>query len=208
MNLFNKASRSLAIASAFLGFSAASFAITIPMTEINPGEFGYENAYRKGSLSTSIDGVVVGGFSGTAKDDDITDAFGDAWTNEGDTNAGNGLSNGLLTITLTGGAWGQGGPFTGTWAIDSSFWDMYGRAVISMHVGGGQHDPDWFLWEIETGGTSGTFSYAKLGGTGGGLSNLNLWGAGEPEQVPDAGTSAILLGLGLISVALFRRKIA
>jgi hypothetical protein len=208
MNLIHKAVRTSTIALAF-GLSAAAFAITIPMTEINPGEFGYENAYRKGSLSTSIDGVVVGGLNGTAQAGDIQNAFGGTWTNEGDTNSGNGLADGLLTITLTGGTWGGGGPFTGTWAIDSSFWDIYGRAVISMHVGGGQHDPDWFLWEISTGGTSGTFSYAKLGGTGGGLSNLNLWGTGEPvQEVPDSATSAILLGLGLVSVALFRRKIA
>ena len=44
-----------------------------------------------------------------------------------------------------------------------------------MHVGNGQGDPDWWFFDITQGETAGTFSYDRLSGGGGGLSNLFLW---------------------------------
>ena len=48
-----------------------------------------------------------------------------------------------------------------------------------MHVGKGGGNPDAFAWLITPGETSGTFSYERIAGTGGGLSNLFLWGSGD-----------------------------
>lgn len=135
---------------------------------------------------------------------DINSLFGGSWTLVGDTHNGV-LSNGGLTITLDQGAWGGQPVISGTWSIDSSFFDVYGSAVIAMHVGNGNGEPDFFAWLVS--GTSGTWSYDVNNGGGGGLSNLHLWGSGEPtHRVPDNGMTAVLLGLGLVAVSFFARR--
>jgi hypothetical protein len=119
----------------------------------------------------------------------------------------------MFDVSLTSGTWGST-PVTGTWTIASSFWTTYGNAAISMHVGNGGGDPDHWIWAIEQGATSGTFSYAKLTGTGGGLSNLKLYGAGDPVVVdppvtPVSEPSILgLMGLGMIGLGLSRRRLA
>jgi hypothetical protein len=105
-----------------------------------------------------------------------------SWVKEGTlTSEG---TNDLLTIDLLTGAWGGNQGITGTWAINPTFWDPAGLGytigAITMHVGGGNGNPDAFAWIITPGATSGTFSYTDLDGKGGGLSNLFLFGT-EPR---------------------------
>jgi hypothetical protein len=195
---------------ALIGLTA--FANTYVPMDVNGNIVSWGNptsTQRHAWLQSGVQGFVANDPSGgTPGDSDIADAFGDTWLKEGELTAAG--TNDLFTITLnSGNTWGNG-PLTGTWSIDSSFWSAYGRAVISMHVGNGGAggNPDWFLWEVTGGATSGTFHYEKNFGNGGGLSNLFLWGGGDPELVPDAGATAILVGLGLITLALFRRKSA
>ena len=87
---------------------------------------------------------------------DVAAAYGGTWTQKGELTAAG--SNDLLTITLTSGGFGSGDA-SGTWAISSSFWNTYGQAVISTHVGQGQGDPDAWMFLITPGELSGTWSY-------------------------------------------------
>lgn len=132
----------------------------------------------------------------------INGHYGGTWSGEGSLTS-NG-SNGYLTTALTSGSWG-GKNIEGTWAIDSSFWDTFAEAVISIHVGNGGGDPDHFAWMITANETSGTWSYDKLQGGGGGLSNMKLWGRGVATKVSEPGTLA-LLSLGLAGFAFARKK--
>ena len=143
--------------------------------------------------------------NGTFQADDIGFLYDpDPWTEVGEITADG--TDGYLTATSDAG-WGNI-PNSGTYAIDASFWDVYEYAVISMHIGGGNGDPDNWAWLMADGTTSGTWSLDYiLGGTeaGGGLSNIKLWGAGEPTDMPEPGTLA-LLGLGLFGMGMIRRR--
>lgn len=114
-------------------------------------------------------------------------------------------TSGLLSVKLTSGQWGSTS-IRGNWRISSYFWLSYGSAVISMHVGNGGGDPDHWAWLITSGETSGTFSYEKLQGSGGGLSNLMLWGAGPLTLVSEP-SGLLIMVLGIIALGFNRRKL-
>jgi len=133
-----------------------------------------------------------------------------SWVNEGEL-SGSGV-NDLFTINVLTGSFGEGS-VSGSWTIAPAFWNTWGHGVISAHVGQGGGDPDWWLFLIEPGDTAGTWSYLINSGTGGGLSNIKLWGSGSasgnPEQQlisnPEPGT-LVLLGTGLAGFAYSIRR--
>lgn len=197
MNLLNikKLAAALTVACSLTGVVHAA-TITIP----NPlGAYG-----RQASLDSA-----ESGFFGTGNPNAGTIAgyFGGVWTQAGEL-TGNG-NNGLFTVQVTSGSWGASAPVSGTWAIDSSFWTTYGVAVISMHVGGGApgdiNEPDHFAWLVTPGELSGTWNYIQNLGNGGGLSNIKLWGSGEPTRVPDSASTLALIGLGLAGLGVVAR---
>jgi hypothetical protein len=129
----------------------------------------------------------------------------DAWTDQG--HIAGGTSDDFLSVVFNSGSWG-GGDFNLTWSIAEEFWETFANAVISIHVGNGNANrsgADHFIWLITPGETSGTLDYDFISGTGGGFSNIRLWGSGEPSSVPEPGTMA-LLGGGLLLLGLRRRK--
>lgn len=140
--------------------------------------------------------------------DTINGYYGDVWADAGEL-TGDG-TDGFLSATSDAG-WGAI-PNSGTWAIDASFWDLYDSAVITMHIGNGNGDPDHWAWSMMDGATAGTWSLDYTYGpdtstNGGGLSNIRLWGVQGQTSVPAPG-AAILLGLGLIGLVGIRKKIS
>lgn len=175
--------------------------------------FTVVGANRTASLTNAIDGDMGSGNPNAA---DIAAELGlSSWVSRGNIAGASGTSAGgsddLFTVTLTSGSWG-GGDAAGTWAISSSFWATYGNAAISMHLGNGGGNPEHFSFLVDPNPAtrlSGTWSYDLVTGTGGGLSNLRLWGTGAPRNdtpgVPDGGVTVAMLGLALAAVGLARR---
>lgn len=159
------------------------------------------DTHRVASLDTAID-CTSQKIGHTVHASDINTIFGGTWTIAGELKSTG--SSGLLTGTGTG--WGTG-TANGSWGINSNFWSQYGFAVISMHVGGGNTNyVDSFEWRIITADTAGTWSYSKLNGTAGGMSNLQLWGSGKPTTKVPEPSSILLMMLGLASLAVARRQ--
>ncbi len=133
--------------------------------------------------------------------EDLNNLFGVnySWLKEGELTAAG--SNDLFSVSSNG--WGT--DVTGQWFIDASFWTMYSTAVITMHVGQGGGNPDAFAWIITPGQTQGDFSYKVIAGTGGGLSNLFLFGTGTGSSVPESNQLMLLL-IGLASLVMARRR--
>ncbi len=199
-NIFRLSAAVLALVGSSLIADPIIYDMTGPSGD---GTMSYNGSQREAWLKSAIDGYVVAQTTGTPQAADVGNLFGGTWYKEGELTAVG--TNDLLKVTLTSGSWGAG-PMTGTWEINPAFWLTYGNAVISLHVGNGSGDPDWFLWEISSNQSTGSFYYSRIDGGGGGLSNIFLWGGGSPTKVPDGGYSAIFIGLGLIAVALIRRQ--
>jgi hypothetical protein len=180
-----------------LAVAAAVFAGTL-----NAATCG--TSQRTATLDSADSCTTAGEETGTPQAADVLAKYpGSAWSKRGELSGSNG-TNDLFTVTAS--SWGNN--VTGTWAINPSFWTSYGEAVITMHVGNGAGDPDWWFFDITQGATAGTFSYDKLNGGGGGLSNLFLWSRGTPPpppEVPLPGTLG-LLGLGLVGLGAVRRR--
>ena len=159
------------------------------------------DSYRKASLGAA-DTCYAQTIGSTVKAWDLPAITGSSWTQVGE--LGSAGSNGWLSVS----GWGANSA-SGGWAISQDFWATYGSALITMHVGGGQKDAvDNFEWVVTPEETSGNWLYSKLMGKGGGLSNIKLWGTGTPQPQVEAPESSswLLLLVGLLSIALLRRK--
>lgn len=185
----------LALAMTFSGFWAA-VAMATPVTCLPTTE-------RVATLDSAVI-CLTGNDDNIHSPAQVSALFGGVWVKEGEL-TGNGADD-LFTVALTSGSWG-GNNVAGTWSIDSSFWSTYGLAVITMHVGHGNGNPDYFAWSLTSGATSGTFAYKDLDGKGGGLSNLFLFGSGTSIiQLSESGASFLWV-IGLLAAVLIRRRV-
>jgi len=110
-------------------------------------------------------------------------------------------NGGLLNITGVGGS-------TGTWSLASALWDTYSTLSLYFHFGNGNptdptFNPDWFVVQLASGATSGTWSVNPSQLT---LSNIAVIGSGTTQRVPEPASMALFaLGIGLVGFGLKRR---
>lgn len=91
----------------------------------------------------------------------------------------------------------------GTWQFDGSLWSTFDTVALGFKFGTGNQPDNWFVYELQPNVSSGDWAFFG-GNTGGGLSNVALYGK-ESVSVPEPGTLA-LFGLGLVGLTLARRK--
>ncbi len=176
------------------------------------------------TCETSARGVTAGPAtdcrlgSGNPKSADITSAFssvygsGLTWTNQGEVEGADGVTgvmrNNFLTVDVTSGSWGNA-PAAGTFAIADTFWNNYTNAVLSLHVGHSHDAPQWFGFALDQNTTDGVWDYIRKTGSGGGLSNIKLWGSGTGTSIAIEVTEPAQLGilaLGVLGLIASRRR--
>jgi VPDSG-CTERM motif len=115
----------------------------------------------------------------------------------------------------------ESGPFAGNYATvfsnsasdpsDATISHTGGDAInsnpIYLLVKDGNHTPAWYLFTIA--GWNGTDDLVLTGfwPEGGAISHVDIFGTDGGEQVPDAGGTLALLGIGVALLGLARRKL-
>jgi hypothetical protein len=193
----NKLAVLAVIAAAAGPFSTIAVATPIVCEDTTVNHMVMDDTQASGCL-----GAGVGNISGNPATDD--------WLLSGGSSAGYTLSskddasNPFSIMTTQAMSTSSGS--SGTWSIDPSFWLTNTVGAIGFKFGTGNRPDEWFVFELIQGVSSGTWEFINVFRRGGGLSHTNLYSTNEPpHDVPEPGALG-LLGLGLIGLAISRRK--
>ncbi|WP_221197108.1 PEP-CTERM sorting domain-containing protein [Simiduia aestuariiviva] len=94
---------------------------------------------------------------------------------------------------------------TGTWSIDSDFWNHYEDAALGFKFGTGNKPDEWFVFELVGGVSSGTWDFFNVFEKGGGLSHVNLYASKIKTVLPEP-NSALLMLIGALMLVAARRQ--
>ena len=103
---------------------------------------------------------------------------------------------------------------SGSWALDDSVWDFYSSVMLIFKSGAGTTLVGYLVNQDATSGSWNTpFGYPQFGSLDKkgkpkapkDVSHISYYGRGEPVKVPEPG-SLLLFGLGLVGLALIRRR--
>ena len=175
-------------ATAVLALAAASYmtpasALPVLCQDPNLNHMLVDSAY----VSSCIDAGI--GNIGNGINDDFLNAGNTGWTD--------------ITAQALPLGFSQLGS-SGTFFFNSALWNTFGSIAIGFKFGTGNQPDEWFVYELNSLVSSGTWTFVNVFGTGGGLSHITLYG-GEGTTVPEPGVLT-LLGLGLLSLGVARRR--
>jgi hypothetical protein len=136
----------------------------------------------------------VGNLTGNPANDLFLTGAGAGWSPAGKSDGTNPFN---VTFTQVGN--------TGTFSFSGTFWATYDQGAIAFKFGTGDQPDEWFVYQLQPGVITGSWTFVNVHGTGGGLSHVNLYGRGA--AVPEPATLT-LLGLGLLALGFTRRRLA
>ena len=116
-----------------------------------------------------------------------------------------GLAGSYSTSFAADSVAGDGKPADATITYDGG---SYVGSMAYLLVKDGNHTPAWYLFNLTALGWNGTDVISATGFWlgGGAISHVTLYGTSTPAPVPDGGTTAALLGLGMMGIGFMARR--
>jgi hypothetical protein len=140
----------------------------------------------------------IGNIQGTLPNDLFLLDVGSEYESAGKSDGSNPFG---ISYYQSGGSIGN----SGTFQFDASFWDTFATGAIGFKFGTGNQPDEWFVYQLGSGVTSGSwhfFEFDKPGGSG--LSHVNLYGMDRVSAVPIPAAAwlfgSVLVGAGFVGL--------
>jgi hypothetical protein len=181
---------------ALAGLALSTSALAAPVTCLNTAN---NHMIIDSSAVSSCLAAGVGNITGQNHSDLF---INNGTTGDGYESAGKSDGDNPFSVRFTQSR--SGGNTIGTFTLDDSFWDDAISGAIGFKFGTGNRPDEWFVFELQRGMTSGSFTFVNVFGRGGGLSHVNLYRV--PGVAVAEPSGLVLLGLGVVGAGLARRR--